>query len=147
MYTFLLQQTVVETWRRVWGGGGKNFSPTKMRFFAENISILAAKISDDLFLVIDQVFRIFPLFSLIFRIFTLLDIVHNPCLTRKIPFFAFFLLFSYFRAHPTTLLLKILGARMHGPSPHLKLRGTVSPFPHRFRLWLQCTCILLSRTF
>src|SRR6218665_2343785 len=39
-----------------------------------------------------------------------------------------FFLFSYFRAHPTTLLLKILGGRMHGPSPHLKLWGT-SPSP------------------
>jgi len=28
-----------------------------------------------------------------------------------------FLLCSYFRAYPTTLLLKILGGRMHVPSP------------------------------
>src|SRR6218665_293861 len=28
-----------------------------------------------------------------------------------------FLLSSSFRAHPTTLLLKILGGQMHGPSP------------------------------
>src|SRR6218665_3021760 len=41
-----------------------------------------------------------------------------------------FLLFSYFRTHPTTLLLKILGGRMHGPSPHLKLWGGPPPrFP------------------
>src|SRR6218665_2335392 len=38
-----------------------------------------------------------------------------------------FLLFPYFRAHPTTLLLKILGGRMHGPSPHLKLCGKTAP--------------------
>src|SRR6218665_515465 len=37
-----------------------------------------------------------------------------------------FLLCSYFRAHPTTLLLKILGGRMHGP-PHLKFLGGPSP--------------------
>src|SRR6218665_1682580 len=33
-----------------------------------------------------------------------------------------FSLCSYFHAHPTTLLLKILGAPMHGPSPHLPLK-------------------------
>src|SRR6218665_896342 len=95
--------TVAETWRRVWGT--VNFPPTKMTFFSEKISILAAKISDDLFLVIDQVFRIFPLF----------------------------LLFSYFCAHPTTLLLKILGGRMHGsPSPPQTL-GDRPPVPLGFR--------------
>src|SRR6218665_2678731 len=48
-----------------------------------------------------------------------------------------FLLFSYFRAHPTTLLLKILGGRMHGPFPPPQtLGGTVLPVPLGFRLWL-----------
>src|SRR6218665_3569135 len=41
--------------------------------------------------------------------------------------------FSYsvrtFRVHPTTLLLKILGRRMHGPFPYLKFCGTVPPEP------------------
>src|SRR6218665_1116796 len=31
-----------------------------------------------------------------------------------------FLLKSYVRTHPITLLLKILRGRIHGPSPHLK---------------------------
>src|SRR6218665_2793423 len=83
----LQTESVSETLRRVWEGR-KIFSPTKMTFFSEKISILVANISDDLFLVIDQVFRIFPL-SLIFRIFTLLDIVNNPFLTRKTPFLTF----------------------------------------------------------
>src|SRR6218665_2565401 len=56
------------------------------------MSTLAAKISDDFFLVIDQLFRIFSLFFLIFRIFTLLDIVRNPFLTRKTSFFTLFIL-------------------------------------------------------
>src|SRR6218665_2443311 len=34
-----------------------------------------------------------------------------------------FLLTSYFHTHPITLLLEILGGRIHGPSPHLKLWG------------------------
>ena len=74
-------------------GGRKNFSRTKMTFFLKKISILMTTIFDDLFLVIDQVFQISPPFSLIFWIFTLLNIVHNPFLTRKIAYL--FLLFSY----------------------------------------------------
>src|SRR6218665_845523 len=38
-----------------------------------------------------------------------------------------FSLCSYFHAHPTTQLLKILGGPMHGPSPHLKFEGGPSP--------------------
>src|SRR6218665_2771210 len=100
-------------------GGRNKFSRTK-------ISIFTAKMSDDLFLVIDQVFRIFPFFSQIVRIFTMFNVVYDPFLTRTITiseknsFMTPFLLCSYFRAHPTTLLLKIFGGRMHGPSPHLK---------------------------
>src|SRR6218665_2143993 len=57
-----------------------------MTAFSETISILAAKIADDLFLVIDQVFRISPFFlSQIFRIFTMFNVVYvyYPFLTRK----------------------------------------------------------------
>ena len=103
-------------------GGRKNFSRTRMTFFLKKIPIFAAKISDDLF-------RIFPLVSLIFRIFTLLDIVHNPFLTRKTPF----LLFSYFRGHPTTILLKILGGTNAWAVPHPKLWGARPPVPLGFR--------------
>jgi len=46
-----------------------------------------------------------------------------------------FLLCSYFPTHPTTLLLKILGGRMHGPSPHLKFFGDRPPVPLGLRLW------------
>src|SRR6218665_863416 len=42
-----------------------------------------------------------------------------------------FLLCSYFRAHPTTLLLKILRGRMHGPSPHLEFWGDRPPVSPR----------------
>src|SRR6218665_3043490 len=40
-------------------------------------------------------------------------------------------------AHPTTLLLKILGGPMHGPSPHLKFLG--GPSPLGLRLWYWCS--------
>src|SRR6218665_3102954 len=54
-----------------------------MMFFSEKISIFTVEISDDLFLVVDLFFRIFPFFSQIFRIFTLLNVVYDPFLTRK----------------------------------------------------------------
>src|SRR6218665_2210344 len=83
------------------------------------------------FLVIDQVFRIFPLFSLIFRIFTLLDIVHNPFLTRKSPSFTLFILS---RTSDNTTSQNI-GGRMNGPSPTLNFVGAVPQFPLGFRPW------------
>ena len=52
----------------------------------------------------------------------------KPLFQKRIPWWHLFLLCSYFRAHPTTLLLKILGGRLHRPSPHLKFFG--GPFPH-----------------
>ena len=84
-------RTVAETWRRVWGYR-KNFRGPRWGFFRKKFSFSLQKFLMTSF---------FP----IFRIFTLLDVVHDPSLTRKTPV----LLFSYFRAHPTTLLLKILG--------------------------------------
>jgi len=88
-------------------------------------------------------------FPLIFLIFTLLGVVTTISSQEKhlFPFsrqkflmtFTFFYSVHYFRAHPTTLLLKILGGRMHGPSPHLKLWGDRPPVPPRFRPLLQCS--------
>src|SRR6218665_1245509 len=51
-----------------------------------------------------------------------------------------FSLCSYFHAHPTTLLLKILGGPMHGPSPTSNFGGTVPPVPLGLRL---CSLVLL----
>src|SRR6218665_839587 len=99
--------------------------------FSEKIFIFAAKISEDLFLVIDQVFRILPLFSLIFRIFTLLDIVHKPFLARKTPF-SHFGSTKFLVSHPQNTTSQNIGGRVHGPSPHLKLWGDRPPSPPRF---------------
>src|SRR6218665_737680 len=59
--------------------------------------------------------------------------LHNKKLSFNKKFLddTYFLLCSSFRAHATTLLLKILGGPMHGSSPHLKFWGTVPPVPHR----------------
>src|SRR6218665_2551537 len=73
-------------------------------------------------------------FSLIFRIFTLLNVVHDPSyMTLSSQERHLFLLFSYFRAQPKTLLLKILGGGTNAwavPPPQT-LEGP-SPSPPRF---------------
>src|SRR6218665_1844006 len=46
-----------------------------------------------------------------------------------------FSLCSCFHAHPTTLLLKILGGPMHGRSPTSNFGGTVPPVPLGPRPW------------
>src|SRR6218665_4029467 len=56
-----------------------------------------------------------------------------------------FSLCSYFHAHPTTLLLKILGGPMHGPSPPPQILGDRPPSPPRSPplLYNQATCTCL----
>src|SRR6218665_684123 len=83
------------------------------------------------FLVIDQVF-------LILRIFTVSNVVYDPFFTRKSTISEknsltpIFLLCSSFRAHPTTLILKILGGTNAWafPPPQI-LGGTVPSVPPR----------------
>src|SRR6218665_1415260 len=78
------------------------------------------------FLIIGQVF-------LILRIFTVSTVVYDPFFTRKSTISEknsltpIFLLCSSFRAHPTTLILKILGGPMHRPSPTSNLWGDRPP--------------------
>src|SRR6218665_2259531 len=99
-------------------------------FLEKNYHFRVLKFSWPFFVGIDQVFLIFPFFFQILRIFTVLNVVYHPFLTRTTTISEknslatpFFLLCSCFRAHPTTLLLKILGGRMH-----LKfVGGTVPP--------------------
>src|SRR6218665_137420 len=81
------------------------------------------KISDDVFLVIDQVF-------LIFRIFTLLNVVYDPFFTRKTtisqknslitPFFYSVRTFARIRQH---YFSKFWGDGCPEAAPHLKLWG------------------------
>ena len=103
------------------------FSPTKMTIFL-TISILAAKISDDLFF--DQVFRIFTDFP---------DLYFVKCRAWPFPHnkTTFFTLFMLSRTSDNTTSQNIVGGRMHGPSPHLKLWGDRPPVPLGFRPWLR----------
>src|SRR6218665_3602020 len=98
-------ERIQELWRRP----GAEFGGTENIFvdqevFSGKISIFRAKFFDDFFYHRPG-FSDFPFFSQIFRIFTMLDFVlllHFP--HKKNTFFYS----SYFRVHPTTLLLKIL---------------------------------------
>src|SRR6218665_26670 len=107
-----------------------------MTFFLGKIYIFRVKISDDLFLVIDLVFRNFPFFSHIFHMFTMLNVVYHPFLTRKTHFFTRFILS---RASDNTTSQNIGGTNawavpppqtLGGPSP-LGLRPCVSVTDHR----------------
>jgi len=99
------RRPVAETWRWVWVGR-KKFSRTKifekfpfsrqkflMTFFSHRPGF-----SDFLFLFPD---------------FTMLNVVYDPFLTRKTPFFTLFIL-SRASDNPTS---PNIGGRMHGPPP------------------------------
>jgi len=59
-----------------------------------------------------------------------------------------FLLFSYFRPHPTTLLLKILGGtNAWAVPPPQTLGGTVPQSPLGFRPWLKYTTLSFSLSY
>src|SRR6218665_3121598 len=98
-------------------GGRKIFSRPKRLlndvFFGKNFHFQGKNL----------LFRIFPFFFQIFLIFTMLNVVYDRFLTKK----HLSLLCSYFHAHPTTLLLKILGRTNAWAVPHLKFLGGPSP--------------------
>src|SRR6218665_708854 len=92
------------------------------------------KNSDDLFLSHRPCFPDFPYLFQIFHIFTVCEMsLYDSFFTRKTPIseknflMTPFLICSHFRAHPTTLLLKIFGVRMHGPSPTSNFEGNRPP--------------------
>ena len=109
--------------------GGRNF------FF---ISIFTPKNSDDLFLVINQVF--FLILTLSFQIlcvFIVWNVIYDPFFTTKSPISTknslttpIFPLFKLSRPYHNTTSQNI-GGPMHGPSPHLKFFGGRPPSPPR----------------
>src|SRR6218665_3811727 len=94
-----------------------------MTLFPGKISIFAPKISDDL------LFGHRPGF-LIFRIFTVFNVEYDPFFTRKTAISEKNSWITPFSTLLTTLLLEILGGRMHGLSPPQTLGGP-SPSPPR----------------
>src|SRR6218665_1923866 len=123
-------QTVAETWRRVWWGR-KNFRGPRFR---EKFPFSRQKFLMTFFLVVDQIFRIFPFFSQIFCILTMLNVVYDPFLTRKTPFFT---LFKLSRASDNTTSLNIGGTDAWAvPPPHILGDRPRSP-PLGLRPWRQ----------
>ena len=110
---------VAETWRRIWGDATIFFRPkiSEWGFFGKNFwwpfFSYRPSFSDFPFLFPD-----FP--CLYYDKYRILPFPHKKN--------TFLLLYSYFHTHPTTLLLKILGGPMHGPSPTSNLGGP-SPVP------------------
>ena len=121
-------------WRRPGAefGGRKFLSRTKvseLHFFRTNFRFHAQNFWWPIFLVMDQVF-------LIVRIFTVLNVVYDPFFTRKShylrkeflddTFFYSVRTFARIRQH---YFSKYWGGRMHGPSPTSNFGGPSFQFP------------------
>ena len=118
---------MAETWRRVWGEG-QNFRRPRWRFFRKNFHF-SGKNFWWLFLVIDQVFRIFTVCPDLY-------FVHDPFLKRKTPFFTLFILS---RTSDNTTSQNIGGdecmgrfftSNFGGPSPAVPLRFPTLRLPN-----------------
>src|SRR6218665_4005978 len=101
-----------------------------MTLFPEKIPIFEPKISDDLFLVIDQVFQIL-------RFFTVLNVVYDPFFTRETTISEknslirpVFTLFVLSRASDNTTSLNIGGTNAWAVPPP-QILGGPSPSPPR----------------
>src|SRR6218665_1724591 len=91
-----------------------------MTFFRKKCQFFTPKISDDLFLVIDQVFQIL-------RDFTVLNSVYDPFFLDKTIFFTLFVLS---RASDNTTFLNIGGTNAWAvPPPQFFLGGDRPPSP------------------
>src|SRR6218665_1274558 len=70
----------------------------------------------------------------------------NLYFIKKILHLTFLLVTSYFSPHPLTLLLQILGGRMHGPSPTSIFLGGGGPSPQsplKLRHYLYSDCLTM----
>ena len=75
-------------------------------------------------------FSVSTVWNLIYNIYdTFLNRFENTTFLLDV-----FFVSSYFTSHPITVLLEILGGRMHGPSTHLKFLGDRRPSPPLLRL-------------
>src|SRR6218665_689799 len=100
------------------------------------ISIFTPKNSDDLFLVINHVFLILTISFQIPCVFIVSNVIYDPFFTTKSPLSTknslttpIFSSLQAFAPIPQTILLKILGGPMHGPSPTSNFLGDRPPSP------------------
>src|SRR6218665_1844659 len=108
---------------------GAEFGGTQKLFrgpISGKISIFRVKISDDLFLVIDLVLRIFPFFSHIFRMFTMLNVVYMTISSQEKHNFHSVHAFTHIRQH---YFSKYWGDQCMGGPPTSTFGGTVPPSP------------------
>ena len=96
-------------------GERRNFSRTKMRFFRKKFPFSRQKFLMTFFFRHRPGFSDFPFLFPDFPYLCYAKCHIWPFLSSQEKHLS--LLCLYFHAHPTTLLLKILGGRMHGPSP------------------------------
>src|SRR6218665_4045630 len=119
-------------WPTYMGGDlAPNLGGTKNIFrgpISGKISIFRVTISDDLFLVIELVRRIFHFCSHIFRMFTMLNVVYDHFLTRKPPFFTLFILSC---TSDNTTSQNIGGTNAWAVPPPQILGGPAPPVPPR----------------
>src|SRR6218665_65632 len=96
-----------------------------MTYFSEKFPFSGQTFLTTFFLVIDQVFRIFPFFfPQIFRIFTMLNVVYDPFLTRKTHFFYSVHTFARILQHYFSKYYLLNTPQMFlGPSPPVSLRS------------------------
>jgi len=117
----------VRQWRRPgaeFGGTQTNFSRPKIsewRFFGKNFHFQVTNLWWPFF-------SHRPGFSQIFRIFTMLNVVYDPFLTRKTPFFTLFILSHAF---DNTTSQNIGGHQCMGRPPASNFWGTVPQSPSR----------------
>ena len=72
---------------------------SEWRFLGKKFPFSRQKFLMTYFLVIDQILQIFPCFSQIFPIFAMLNVIFDPFLTRKTPFFHSVDTFTRIRQH------------------------------------------------
>src|SRR6218665_3873953 len=110
-----------------------------MTFSSDKIPIFTSRNSDDLFLVIDQVFLIFPFFFQIVRILTVLNVEYDPFFIRKTSIseknsmtrHLFYSVRTFARIRQHHFSKYWGGGLMHGSSPTSNFGGSSSPVPSR----------------
>src|SRR6218665_3347249 len=93
--------------------------------------------------LINQIFQIFPFFSQNFPFFAMLNVIFDPFLTIKTPFFTLFILS---RAADNTISLNIGGTNAWVVPPTSHFGGGPSPSPPRSPPLL-CALVTINTTY
>src|SRR6218665_3087730 len=94
-----------------------------MTLFLEKCQFSRRKFLTTFFLVIDQILRFFTLLNVVLFVYNLFFTRKTAISENNSLITPFFNSVRTFARIPTTLLLKILGRPMHGPSPPSQILG------------------------